>query len=231
MHEHRGRRQPFVQVAYHLDASGQLVAELPGYCPGHDAGAGCRVTAHYKRVRSQGPAHALVVAHCHEHDCSFTLYPPGWVPYTRRATCDVTPAGYAVRNPSLDVTMFAAAKDAQAGELWPRSGAALAQAVQRTQGRQLTRASLLVGVSPSLGERVREALATCLGVPLLVLQEASRGYQAARSWRARAAAVMAVVQKLGARRQLPELWARAGHLAGLWGRPSRWDPGGALRAG
>lgn len=122
--------------------------------------------------------------------------------------------------------MFAAAQDAEAGRLWPRSGAAPDANVQRTQGRHLALTSVLLGVSPSLVEAVREALAVCLGVPLLVLHEAHRRYATSRSWRARAGALMVVVRRLGARRQLWELWSQAGHIAGLWGRPSRWGPGG-----
>lgn len=231
MHEHRGRRQPFVQVAYRVDECGTVVAELPVHCPGHDPSDRCRVVARFRRSRSQGPAHALLVAHCHEHGRSFTLYPPGWVPYGRQPTCIVTPAGYAVRSESVAGTVLAAAEDAEAGRLWPRSGAAADANVHRTQGRHLALASLLLGVSPSLVEAVREALAGCLGVPLLVLHEARRRYEASRSWRGRAWALMAVVRKLGARRQLAELWSQAGHIAGLWGRPSRWGPGARLQAG
>jgi hypothetical protein len=231
VHEHRERRQPFAQVAYRVDEGGTVAAELPAHCPGRSPSDGCHVVARFRRARGQGPAHALVVARCHEHGRSFTLYPPGWVPYGRQPTCSVTPAGYAVRSTSAAGTMFAAAEDAEAGRLWPRSGAALDANVHRTQGRHLALASVLLGVSPSLVEAVREALAACLGVPLLVLHEARRRYETSRSWRARAGALMEVVRRLGARRQLPELWSRAGHLAGLWGRPSRWGPGGGLQTG
>jgi hypothetical protein len=231
VHEHRGRRQPFVQVAYRVDEGGTVVADLPVHCPGQGANDGCRVVARFRRSRGQGPAHALLVAHCHAHGRSFTLYPPGWVPYGRRPTCGVTPASYSVRSESTEGTILAAAEDAEAGRLWPRSGAAPDANVHRTQGRHLALVSVLLGVSPSLVEAVREALAACLGVPLLLLHEARRRYQASRSWRARAGAVMDVMRRLGARRRLPELWSRAGYLAGLWGRPSRWDPGGALPTG
>lgn len=126
--------------------------------------------------------------------------------------------------------MLGAAEDAEAGKLWRRCGAGSQPGVQRTQGRLLGCASLLLGVSPALGERVREALSACLGVPLLVLHEACRSYAVLRSWRERGRILMNVVRRIGARRQLPELWSRAGYLAGLWGRPSRWDPGGVVNA-
>lgn len=230
MHEQAGRRQPFVQVAYRVDPNGAIVAALPSHCPAGVTGAACRITAHDRRFRNQGPEHALVVARCQEHGRSFTLYPPGWVPYGRRALCRVTPAGYRVRSDSAEGTILGAAEDAEAGRLWPRRGAGPAPGVHRTQGRLLSCLSLLLGVSPALHERIREAIATCLGVPLLSLHDACRRYVSVRSWRERARVLMDVVRRIGARRQLPELWSRAGHLAGLWGRPSRWDPGGVMNA-
>jgi hypothetical protein len=230
VHEQAERRQPFVQVAYRVDLNGTLVAALPSHCPGSSGGEACRVTPHHRRARSQGPEHALVVAHCHEHGRSFTLYPPGWVPYGRRALCRVTPGGCPVRSDSVDGTLLGATEDAAAGKLWPRSSAGPNQGVQRTQGRLLACASQKLGVSPALGERIREAIATCLGVPLLVLHEACRSYARVRSWRERGRVLMEVLRRIGARRQLPELWSRAGYVAGLWGRPSRWDPGGARNA-
>lgn len=231
MHEHRGRRQPFVQVAYGVGADGRVTADVPSRCGAGGEGAGsCSVTLHCRRERSQGPAHSLIVARCAAHRRCFTLYPPGWVPYVRRPVCDVSPAGYAARSDSAEGTIFAAAEDAAAGVLWPRSGAAVDQAVQRTQGRHLERTSVLLGVSGGLDERVREAMSAVLSVPLLTLLEARRSYAEAGTWRARGQCLVDVLGVIGARCQRPELWSEAGHTAGLWGRPSRWDPGGPEQA-
>jgi len=230
VHGDRGRRQPFVQVGYRVVADGKVVPDVPPCCPAGEGGRRCRVRVHARRERSQGPPHALVVARCDEHGCSFTLYPPGWVPYGRRPLCEVSPEGYSVRSQSREGTLFAAAEDAAAGLLWPRSGAQTDQAVQRTQGRHLECASLLLAVHGGLDERIREAMAPVLGVPLLALHEASRSYAEARTWHARGHCLMGVLRKVGAQGQRPALWSRAGHTAGLWGRPSRWDPGGAERS-
>lgn len=227
VHEAHVRRQPYVQVAYRLGPSGALVAELPAYCPGRSASDGCEVKQHGVRERIQGPSHALVVARCVEHGRSFTLYPPGWPPYGRRPLCHVSPAGTAVRSEGYASTLFGAVQDAARGVLWPRAGAAAHEAVHRTQGRHIELARVLLGVGRSVGPRLREALATALGVALLVLCEASRAYEQARTWCARARVLMDVLQAVGARREQPELWFRVGHVAGLWGQPSRWDPGGS----
>lgn len=227
MHEQRGRRQPFVQVAYGVGPSGILVAAIPPFCPGHSAAEGCRVKRRGLRERVQGPAHALVVAHCEAHERSFTLYPPGWAPYGRRAVCHVTPSGSAVRSDSHASTLFGAVEDAAAGVLWPRAGAAAHESVQRTQGRHIALARVLLGMGTSVAAQVREAIATALSVPLLALCDASRAYEQARTWRARARALMDVLRIVGARREHPALWFRVGYIAGLWGQPSRWDPGGS----
>jgi hypothetical protein len=188
---------------------------------------GCRVSRRGVRERAQGPAHALVVARCATHERSFTLYPPGWAPYGRRAVCHVTPSGSSVRSDNHASTLFGAVEDAAVGVLWRRAGAAPHEAVQRTQGRHIELVRALLGVGTSVAAKVREAIATTLGVPLLALCEASRAYEAARTWRARAQALMDVLRLVGARRELAELWFRVGHLAELWSLPSRWDPGGS----
>jgi hypothetical protein len=160
--------------------SGALVAELPAFCPGHSASDGCEVKRHGLRARMQGPAHALVVAQCVEHARSFTLYPPGWAPYGRRPLCHVSPAGSPARSDSYASTLFGAVQDAASGVLWPRAGAAAHEAVHRTQGRHIELARELLGMGKSVGTRIREAIATTLGVPLLVLCEASRAFEQAR---------------------------------------------------
>ncbi len=124
------------------------------HCPGSSAGEACRVTPHHRRVRSQGPEHALVVAHCHEHGRSFTQYPPGWVPYGRRALCRVTPAGCPVRSDSVDGTLLGATEDAEAASCGPvraldrtkecsepRGGCSLARACCSESARHCANAS------------------------------------------------------------------------------------------
>jgi hypothetical protein len=123
--------------------------------------------------------------------------------------------------------LFGAVEDAAVGVLWRRAGAAPHGAVQRTQGRHIELVRALLGMGTSVAVKVREAIATTLGAPLLALCEASRAYEAARTWRARAQALMDVLRVVGARRELPELWFRVGQLAELWSLPSRWDPGGS----
>jgi len=185
------------------------------------------VGVHSHRLRKTGPEIALVVAVCHAHGHHFTVYPPGHVPYGRAAVAPVDLAGRPVGaaqgdgGHGLSGTAFEPVRSAAQGERYGESGDA--RGSRRTQGRRLCWAALLLGLSAPV--RLRERLSSVLGVPALSLHEAAATYGADRSWRARARTLMRVVsQVLAAGR--PFLLLHAGQVAGLWGRPSRWDPGG-----
>lgn len=215
-----------MQSAYEVDAEGEVRVALPGRCPLGADGSECRVRVHDHRARKTGPRVALVVARCRTHARAFTVYPPGYVPYGRVAVVPVDLAGREVRTPSgergLFDTLFEAAMDAAAGVRWPRSGAA-EPGTRRTQGRRLERASSLLGLALATSERRRERLAETLCVPLLTLHEAPReSWHAGGSWTDRGQQIARVLREV----REPARLLLAGEVGGLWGRPSRWDPGG-----
>jgi hypothetical protein len=123
-------------------------------------------------------------------------------------------------------TLWAAALDAAEGERWPERGGAHEH--RRTQGRRLELGAALFGLVPETPERTREHIAMALSVPLLSLREAASAYATSASWTVRARCVVRLLDEVPPHRAHIELLV-AGHVAGLWGRPSRWDPGGALR--
>ncbi len=218
-----------MQSVYEVDGEGQVRVALPGRCPLGADGSQCRVGVHDHRARKTGPRIALVVARCRTHARSFTVYPPGHVPYGRVAVVPVDLGGREVRRESggrgFADTLFGAALDAAAGERWPRTGAA-EPGTRRTQGRRIERASSLLGLDLATGERTRERLAATLSVPLLTLREApSESWHGGGSWTARGGALERVLLEVTE----PVRLLRAGEVAGLWGRPSRWDPGGRGR--
>jgi hypothetical protein len=177
------------------------------------------------RERTWGPGFRLAVARCSVHAVAFTVYPPGWVPYGRTRISARTPENFSVQGCGTKGTFFKAAADAGADVHWVRSGAGPEQHVQRTQGRWVERMAQLLGVSGSLMEQTRERLAAILAVPLLVLREATRAY-AQGGWAERGRAVMGVWKARGLHGQALDALLHAGSVAGLWGRGSRWDPGG-----
>jgi len=187
------------------------------------------VGVHDRRVRKSGPAIALVVARCRTHAVAFTIYPPGYVPYGRAPTVPVDLAGRPVRTPSGSLswpaTIFGAAIDAAAGRRWPLEGTE--PGARRTQGRRLALTAPLLGLCLATDERTRERIASSLSIPLLALRQVPRAsLHAGGSWSERGQMITSVLALL----REPRRVLAAGEVAGLWGRPSRWDPGGqALR--
>lgn len=173
----------------------------------------------------------MAVARCHAHRVSFTIYPPAYVPYGRAAVTPVDLEGRPVR-PTQDSgeplalagTVWEPIAEAERGKRWPEVGSA---GTRRTQGRRLERGAMLFGLMS--GARVRENIAAALGVPALALHETAASYPERGRWRERAQALLRLLRRV--LRGTADALLAAGHIGGLWGRPSRWDPGGrALRA-
>jgi hypothetical protein len=213
-----------VQAAYEVDAEGQLRMPLPARCPLGEDGSPCRVLAHHRRERKSGPEHPVAVCRCHTHGVSFTVYPPGHVPYGRIAMVAADSEGRRVRGDALGSTVLSAVLDASEGEgEIGDDGAGASRAHRRTQGRRIGLCAAIVGIGGVLSEQVRGRIADALSVPLLTLRAMAQTYAASRSMRERAGAVRRVLKYMDlARRRIGLLVA--GHFAGLWGRPSYWDP-------
>jgi hypothetical protein len=219
-----------VQSGYERDKGnelGELRVVLPQRCPAGDDGSECRVGVHGRRSRKTGPQIPLVVARCHRHGVSFTVYPPGHVPYGRTAMVPLDLQGRRVEPAEPDSsiatsgTMWEAVADAVSGLRWPETGGAVGS--RRTQGRRLVATAALLGLRSE--PRVREQVATVLGIATLTLHEAARRCSGLVGWRELAQLLLGLLERCRAG-GLPRALLSAGHLTGLWGRPSRWDPGG-----
>lgn len=251
--------KPFLVTAYEPDENGKLAGLVPDRCIAAEPGQQCRLRVDHYRQRKTGPCFAVAVVRCAAHNHAFTLYPPGHYPYGRIAAAPVAPDGSLLRqadeslgkqtseSPSApsrtteaaktqlpvdwSQTLFGAAQDAERGQAWPRRGPAL----WRTQGRWVRLGARLLGIESPADDDERqrhcEQMAGLLGVPTQRLLDASQRYQDSAGYRGRGAAVMGIVWQLPLLRTLSERILAAGAIAGLWGRPSRWDPGGGqLRA-
>ncbi len=233
----RHNARPFITSTYRLSPGDAPKVILPTRCPWFREGdEECRVVLDFHRERKTGPEFAIAVARCPTHEHAFTIYPPGHVPYGRKRVAPVDQDGHVLRRgkgepgagePAWEQTIFIAATDAAEGRAWARSSPSDDDWRRRTQGRWLVLGATLLGLS-DVTQRVREQLSEHLGVAFLDLEEASRAYRQAFGWRDRGQAIARLLELLPIRRSLCDDLLVCGAIAGLWGRPSRWDPGGPL---
>jgi hypothetical protein len=240
-------RRAFIVVPYEVGRDGTLAPFWPsaGPCARED-GRPCRLGRDHSRERKTGPGHALVVASCSVHGRGFTLYPPGYLPYGRRAVAPVAsdgtpivaeekearPAGGRGRLDRFSGTCFEAALDAAEGRAWPRRFEVGGSVLRwETQRRTLVRQTTWLGVGAETTDARREAVSAALGVPLILLLDAGRMIAARPGYRSRGLAICAVLRALRARDRLDERLAGAAHAAGFVGLPLRFDSRArALRA-
>lgn len=206
-----------MQAAYEVGADGEFAPSVPGRCPLGEAGGRCSVAQHDRRARKSGPAHRLVVCRCRAHGVFFTVYPPGHVPYGRVAVVAEDSEGRTVQGDALGATIFGAALEVC--EAQPS-----ARTQRRTLQRRLGVCAAMLGLLTNLTEPVRDRIADALWLPRLAAREGSRAYGSLHRLRDRGSLVLGLLSRVPRVRRTGLFVA--GELAGLWGRPSRWDPGG-----
>ena len=119
-------------------------------------------------------------------------------------------------------TAFDAALDAAAGISWDRASKGGSRWWWSSQGRLLSRCLDLVGVGPGQDLDLRHQLAEALAVDTLVLLEGVAAITATLGYRSRGRAVVNVLLAIS-RDGILDRVLRAGHLAGRWGPPLRWE--------
>ncbi|MEW6747897.1 MAG: hypothetical protein AB1486_34685 [Planctomycetota bacterium] len=227
-------RRPFLITPYHADPQGVLRPELPERCPYSKAGDNvtCELRAHHERPRRTGPCFPLQVMTCAGHGHGFTLYPPGFGPYQRRAVLRLGPDGSAPlaepERPPLERdfagTLFEAAVDASEGKAWSRDS--LQGPADRwwpTQGRHLELSTRLLGLAAETEDGERVKIASLLALDTLLLCEETDRLRQGAGYRARGLAIRRVLLALrgGVQRALRLL--SCGQVIGQWGEVHEWD--------
>jgi hypothetical protein len=150
----------------------------------------------------------------------FTVYPPGHVPYSRVAVVAADAEGRTIAGDALGDTLFGAAVEAS-------SEASSAQRTpRRTLARRLELCAALLAIAAT-ADAVRAAVSGALWLPQLLVRERAQQYALGHRLRDRAQAVLSLLAQVSQHRRGTGVLL-AGHIAGLWGRPSRWDPGGRM---
>ncbi len=237
-------------ASYLAVEGGEFLAAIPSQCLASASdeanGLSCRIRVHHRRGRKTGPCHLLVVVRCETHGMSFTLYPPGYVPYGRAPMAPVDTEGHVLlevgefdragdpgdneisEEPAWDGTIFRAARDGSQGLAWPRQGSTTVFGSWRTQGRWIAIAAQCLGLTGAVLDRW--PLVGPLGVPALLMREASAAYACAKGYVARGHAVARLLVALATTgRRLLDLLLSAGFSAGRWGEVLRWDARAQVR--
>ena len=162
---------------------------------------------------------------CRVHLLAFTLYPPGYVPYGRKAVATVTLVGAELdtRPEAPAETLLDAARDAAQGQAWHREHPGGSATWWSTQGRQVAVAVQIFGVAPDLDLAARLLQAAALQVCVLALVDAAQTIAEMPGYRTRGRAAMGVLDRMPRGPCRLQCLLAAGHLAGRWGPPWRWD--------
>jgi hypothetical protein len=212
-----------------------LEVEIPPRCIHFEAGMdACKVVANGWGYRDTGPCHPIRRVKCH-HGPAYRLYPPGYAPYQRESVAPVDSAGELVRvgyeeagKPGVLAwcrTFFAAVQDAAEEIGWSRESPADDSRRRRTQRRYLELCARLLGLSHEMGDEVCQRIAASLGIAWLLLSDRRGGYLSAVTYMERGPVIKSVLEMIPVDRSLAHRLLTAGFIAGLWGRPKRWDPG------
>ena len=214
----------FVSTIYTRDGEGLFIPTIPefGPCRSRDE---CEIVFHHCRERKTGPCFPVTVVYCLKHEVSFTLYPPGHVPYGR-----ITLSGLALnrsilekgRAPPFRNTYFDAALDAAQGVAWPRkSDEGSIELRFITQFRHIERCRLLFGLDQD--SRAREAVAEQLDIGGFILEEGRKQLVNEANFRTPGKVICLILDKLPENHTTFQRLATCGHYAGIWKQIQCWD--------
>lgn len=184
-------KRPFIVMAYLPDAQGVPKPNRPVKCPCSSEGA-CIIHIERWRLRICGITCFLAGMHCVTHDVSFTVYPPGWVPYGRKQLALVGHSGGVVETEeslsSWRDTVFEATLDASEKRLWPEEvqlgpmpDPEDRQQSRRTQRRHVAGAMKLFGFTRSQSAREREIISHLIQISVSRLEAGAQKIRAGPS--------------------------------------------------
>ena len=222
-------KRPFIVIAYVADAKGFPRPQKPVKCPtlNHD-NKSCLIYIERWRKRLCGFSFRLAGMNCLPHSISFTIYPPGAVPYGRRPLLLMDHAGGVVEpengESSLLGTSFEAAADASKDHLWPEDvqlGPLPEDGVKmqsrRTQRRHITGALRLFGLDTHSTLKDREKVARHLNIGVTKLEAGATKIRDGPSLIVQGMEAVRVLEQLSVIRLMMTGLLALGTNQGYWG--------------
>ncbi len=223
-------QKPFLSAPYEIDKKGRLRPKKPSRCPlaefGDDA---CNIQFEKWRRRIHGPGFDFAVFLCLSHCRSFTIYPPGWVPYGRKALVLLDHRGEVLQRVPGECawqgTLFDAVLDGGKGFFWPEEVSLgptkeFAQfGSRKTQRRHIAGAMRLFSLAFTDTQRMREKGAGILGMNLVSLERLATRIRDGPGLLARGRGGEEVLKTLHATGKTAKNLIRLGAGHNFWGHP------------
>lgn len=165
---------------------------------------------------------------CHTHQISFTIYPPGYVPYGRKKLAPVGPDGLLETEKSgtqrFEGTYFDAALDAADGRFWTAESITGSQTPRyQTQLRHLERATIILGIHPDIDDKHQELFSHILNVAGQLFNDNKISDD--HLSQDKGVAICNILAEIAPTQSLFERIVEAGSLMSLWPMPQVWRPG------
>jgi hypothetical protein len=203
---------------------------LPTVCPLHSTDDRvCRIKKSHRRVRKTGPDFSLFVVVCKEHNIGFTLYPPGYYPYSRHTLAPVSSDGSLLaeqaENHRFNGTLFDAPIDAAGGNIWCQESTENSLTPRRTtQNRHLERIAELFGIGADGETRQREEVSQILMVPGQLLYDCSTSLSVTSAIKLKGTIISGILDKIQLVTTIFQRLVEVGAGAGLWPPPLFCNP-------
>lgn len=214
----------YVISPYSADNEGNITPDLPNECPCR-GGKPCKIVFDHLRERKTGPCCSLFVMRCKTHKRGFTLYPPGYYPYSRHTLAPVDLEGNPLSVSEKETrqysgTLFEAAQDASDGVAWAAESYENSLQMRfSTQVRHLQRAIVLFGLDPAARLFQREETAKILQIPGQLIHDCAKRILAPRcGYEAYGKAIYTILKQIPTM-TLFERLAEVGAGAKLWAAP------------
>ena len=170
---------------------------------------------------------------CKEHNIGFTLYPPGYYPYSRHILAPVSADGSHLAGQAdcqrFSATIFDAVLDAAGGKIWCQESTKHSLTPRlTTQNRHLDRIIRLFGIGSAGELRQREEVSQILMLPGQLLHDCTASLRAVFSPGTKGAIICRILDKIPFFLNIFERLVEIGAGAGLWPIPLFCDPRGLL---